>query len=100
MALPNTNQNYINKAVGAERSKMKPKLKSRSFDEILNDHKWLATNGMEIQQKYRGEWIAVNNGQIIAHDRDFDKVAAVARQLQVDALYTQIPEEDTIIYGC
>ena len=74
-------------------------IKSRSYDEILQDHKWLATNGLEIQQKYRGEWIAVNSGQIIAHDRDFGEVAAVAQQLQVDALYTQIPEEDTIIYG-
>ena len=78
---------------------MKTKLKSRSYDEILQDHNWLATNGLEIQKSYRGEWIAVNNGQIIAHDRDFDKVATVAQQLQVDALYTQIPEEDTIIYG-
>ena len=40
----------------------------------------------------------MNNGQIIAHDQDFDKVAAVAQQLQLDALYTQIREEDTIIY--
>ena len=78
--------------------KTKLKIKSRSCDEILQDHKWLATNGLEIQQKYRGEWIAVNNGQIIAYDQDFDKVAAVAQQLQLDALYTQIPEEDTIIY--
>jgi len=78
---------------------MKTKLKSRAYDEILQDHKWLATNGLEIQKKYKGEWIAVNHGQIIAHDRDFDKVATVAQQLQVDALYTQIPEEDTIIYG-
>jgi len=78
--------------------KTKLKIKSRSCDEILQDHKWLATNGLEIQQKCRGEWIAVNNGQIIAHDQDFDKVAAVAQQLRIDALYTQIPEEDTIIY--
>ena len=41
----------------------------------------------------------MNNGQIIAHDRNFDRVTAVAQQLQADALYTQIPEEDTIIYG-
>lgn len=79
--------------------KIKLKIKSRSYDEILQDHRWLAANGLEIQQKYRGEWIAVNNGQIIAHDRDFDRVAAVSQQLQADALYTQIPEEDTIIYG-
>ena len=72
--------------------KTKLKIKSRSYDEILQDHKWLATNGLEIQQKYRGEWIAVNSGQIIAHDRDFGEVAAVAQQSQVDALYTQIPE--------
>lgn len=79
--------------------KTKLKIKSRSYDEILQDHKWLAANGLEIQRKYSGEWIAVNNGRIVAHDRDFDKVAAMAQQLQVDALYTQIPEEDTIIYG-
>ena len=79
--------------------KTKLTIKSRSYDEILQDHKWFATNGLEIQRKYSGEWVAVNNGQIIAHDRDFDKVAAVAQQLQADALYTQIPEEDTIIYG-
>jgi hypothetical protein len=79
--------------------KTKLKIKSRSYNEILQDHNWLATNGLEIQQKHRGKWIAVNNEQIIAHDRDFDKVAAVAHKLQVDALYTQIPEEDTIIYG-
>jgi hypothetical protein len=75
------------------------KIKSRSYNEICQDHRWLAANGLEIQQKYRGEWIAVNNGQIIAHDRDFDRVVAVAQQLQADALYTQIPEADTIIYG-
>ena len=40
----------------------------------------------------------MNHGQIIVHDQDFDEVAAVAQQLQLDVLYTQIPEEDTIIY--
>jgi len=73
------------------------KIQSRSYDDILQDHKWLATNGLEIQQKYRGEWIAINNGQIIAHDRDFGAVAAVAQKLRIDALYTQIPEKDTIL---
>ena len=37
------------------------------------DYSWLASHP-EIEEKYLGEWIAVHDGQVIAHGRDLDRI--------------------------
>jgi len=73
-------------------------LKSRTYNDALNDHTWIVDNGIEIHEKYRGEWIAVANNQLLAHGYDFEKVVASAQELCPKPTFMQVPFEDTIIY--
>ena len=71
---------------------------SEYYQTALRDHEWIAANGIELHQKYRGEWIAVGNGQLLSHGYDFDTVALTARKLYPKPVFMQIPREDTVIY--
>lgn len=73
------------------------KYKSRTYKDALDDHKWIVDNGIEIHKKYRGEWIAVGNNQLLAHGYDFEKVIVTAQELCPKPTFMQVPLEDTLI---
>lgn len=70
-----------------------------SHQDLMNDHKWLAANSLDLYKKYQGEWVAIYLGQVIAHHRDYFKVSVAAKEMQVNPLYMEFPEEETIIYA-
>ena len=78
---------------------MQAVMPARTYEETLQDHKWLTTHGLEINDKHSGEWIAVYCGKIIAHDNSLAKVIAIADEMQISPLYAQIPAEETIVYA-
>jgi hypothetical protein len=55
---------------------------------------WVSAHLPELRRKYRGEWIAVADGAIVAHERD---LAALMRAVQAAGVHapfvTQIPEK-------
>lgn len=40
------------------------------------DHQWIGQNQERLQADYPDEWIAVQNGQVIAHDPDLESLLA------------------------
>ena len=61
------------------------------LDDMHEDHEWLCRQNLG---PYKGEWVAVAERCIIAHDRDFDalmtKLTKLARPLK--PLLVQIPD--------
>lgn len=70
-----------------------------TYENALQDHEWLAENGLDLHDQYRGEWVAICFQEVIAHDQDFTKVAAIADEMQISPLYADFPEEETIVYA-
>lgn len=47
--------------------------------------------------KYRGEWIAVASGRIIAHGKRLDIVTDKAEKKNKHPIYSKVPEEDILV---
>lgn len=47
--------------------------------------------------KYRGQWIAVASGRIIAHDKRLDIVTDKAEKKAKHPIYSKVPEEDILV---
>jgi len=47
--------------------------------------------------KYRGEWLAWVDNEIIAHGKDFKRVLTEARRINDDPIMDKVPEKDVLI---
>lgn len=47
--------------------------------------------------KYRGEWLAVANGRIIAHGKDLGIVTDKAEKKSMHPIYSKVPEKDILV---
>jgi len=48
-------------------------------------------------ERYRGLWVAVSEGRVVAHDRDVTRLLARARKEFPAAVLAQVPEEEILI---
>jgi hypothetical protein len=65
--------------------------KSNTNERLMKDSQWLCEHALEIDRKYGGEYIAVVNGKIIAHDKDFNKMIEMAKKIDVNPLIELVP---------
>ena len=65
------------------------------MEQAGTDGAWLADHP-EIEQRYAGEWILVENQRIIAHDTDLAKVLKIA-EAHPDALLAQAYGDEGLI---
>lgn len=63
---------------------------------MSKEFEWLSRHH-EKEIKYRGEYIAVVGEKIVAHGRNFRKVAAEAEKTSRDPLYAKVPIEEVMI---
>lgn len=47
--------------------------------------------------KYRGEWLAWIGNKIVAHNKDFKKVAEKARRIGKYPIFDKVPERDILV---
>lgn len=47
---------------------------------VPRDFNWITKRYSELQQKYPNQYVAVKNGKVIAHGRDFGKVYYKAKR--------------------
>jgi len=65
--------------------------KSNINERLMKDSKWLCEHALEIDRKYGGEYIAVVNRKIIAHDKDFNKMIEMAKKIDSNPLIELVP---------
>lgn len=65
---------------------------------MQKEYKWFAKNSLKISKKYRGGDIAIVGNKIVAHGKDFKKVAEQARKVSPDPVFAKIPKEDVVVY--
>jgi hypothetical protein len=65
---------------------------------MRKEYKWSVKNSLEISKKYRGEHITIVGNKIVAHGKDFKKVAKEARKVYPNPLFAEIPKEDVVVY--
>lgn len=59
----------------------------------LDDLSWLENHGAELMEKYRGKWIAVDAGELIAHANSLAEVRQLAAEKRhPTALVTKLPD--------
>jgi len=70
---------------------MTPRNINSSLDDINRDHEWLCTQDLS---KYLGEWIAVYDCAIVAHDHDLGALMAKIKSIDLPRkpLLVQIPD--------
>ena len=51
-------------------------------------------------KRYRGEWIAIFDKQIVSHGKDLKKVAEKAKEICIDKkfLLAKVPSNETMIF--
>jgi len=57
---------------------------------------WLAQHP-DIQEKYRGEYIAVSEQQVIAHGKDLRAVLEQAHKFDPDPLISKVPSQEILV---
>lgn len=62
------------------------------------EYQWFAKHSLEISRKFRGENIAIVGSKIVAHGKDFKKVARKAQKVSPNPLFAKIPKEDIVVY--
>ncbi len=70
----------------AKRSLSRPKPDGKVMGFRARELKWRETHGKELRQ-YAGEWVALEDEQIIAHGRDAGAVVTEARERGVPSPY-------------
>lgn len=65
-------------------------------DKALKEAVWLAKHPEE-EAKYKGEYIAVANGKIVAHGKDVKKVIRKAREYSDDPLISKVEKEGLMV---
>ena len=67
-----------------------------------SDFAWLTEQGPELDEKYRGKWIAVHGGRIVGIGDTAPEAAAQAREQAPDEdfILEAIDRETDVIYGC
>jgi hypothetical protein len=60
-------------------SRKKPKIVPRTetgriLEQFADDHVWIARNREKLLEQYGEQWIAVENGQVIANDHHFESL--------------------------
>ena len=70
---------------------MSPRNVDSSLDDINRDHEWLCNQDLS---KYLGEWIAVYDRAIVAHDHDLGVLMAKIKSIDLPKkpLLVQIPD--------
>ena len=63
-----------------------------------NDYSWL-TEHPEIEEKYLGEWIAVQGGHVVAHGRDLNRILKETARLDPPPHLTYVEEEGLAAYA-
>jgi hypothetical protein len=48
---------------------------------------------------YRGEWVALIDDRVVAHDRNLSELLRLVGRKFPEALLLQVPEEDVLIYA-
>lgn len=66
------------------------------------DFAWLIENGIDLDAKYRGKWIAVHGGQVIGVGDTATQAAKEAREKSPDAQFIleAVDHEADVIYEC
>lgn len=65
------------------------------MEQAEKDFEWLAAHP-EVERRYAGEWILVENEQIIAHGKDLGAVLEIAKS-HPDALLAQARGDEVLI---
>ena len=60
-------------------------------ERLVKDSQWLCENALEIDKKYGGEYIAVVNRTVIAHNKDFNKMIEIAKKIDANPLVELVP---------
>jgi hypothetical protein len=66
------------------------------MEQAEKDFEWLTAHP-EVERQYAGEWILVENEQVIAHDADLDVVLRVLES-HPDALLAQAYGDEGLIF--
>ncbi|MBT9144051.1 MAG: hypothetical protein DDT29_02465 [Dehalococcoidia bacterium] len=60
------------------------------------DQLWICTHP-ELMEEYRGEYIAVVNGEVVAHGTILEQVINKAKVYDPDSLIAKIPSEEVLV---
>lgn len=73
-------------------------MKSSMGSTPTKEYSWLSQHP-EIEEKYMGEWIAVHAEQIVAHDKDLQKVLKDTSHLEPPPHLTYVEEQGLAAYA-
>ncbi|MBC8462115.1 MAG: hypothetical protein H8D67_29460 [Deltaproteobacteria bacterium] len=65
--------------------------KSNINERLVKDSQWMCEHALEIDKKYGGKYIAVVNRKVIAHDKDFNKMIEMAKEIDANPLVELVP---------
>ncbi len=66
-------------------------MSSKTNERLKKDFQWLCEHSLEISRKYPGEYIAIADEKIIAHDKDFKKMMEEAKKIDPEPLVGDVP---------
>jgi hypothetical protein len=56
-----------------------------TFKTSEENMRWLVENYDRLKQKYGDSWVAVRQGKVVAHDKDYEHLLKVLEEMQTNA---------------
>jgi hypothetical protein len=59
-----------------------------SFKIAEDNMRWLVDNYDRLKEKYGDSWVAVREGKVVAHDKEYDRLLNILREMGANDLPT------------
>ncbi len=56
-----------------------------TFKTAEDNMKWLVENYDRLKGKYGDSWVAVREGKVVAHDKEYERLLGVLKTLEINA---------------